>query len=508
MKTNALDTLTAKEVRTYEELIEFMTSVWSLRACPATPFSEKAIANLCHTIASAAVDSNGIMEWNPISQRPVVGLAPPSASEQEELGSEFAKIQSLIYRYVTLCHEMLHVLVWEPLFTGAMPSPNVDTFVEMSLMGEGFCFFYSDIVLTPEIRRSFPDGEVLFTRSAASQRNFHPYRAFESIGVSDPDRILEIYLEEFSGKATELSGARGNFPSALAGRIASFYGVADVTTRRLYDVLRKFGIFDDYYARFCAPSGLPSLFNPELGALASAPRPTEYFRQLFGRGLRELAETSPEKLLRVRARRAIQTRAYFAYQLRTAIENEWYVGKIPAERRRKSIVSNVDCYIGRLESALDRLRDGGTPKQVAARMGEADRAYTEEVRRPLEKSRLWAAERQLIIPPRVPTGIGICEARRGTVTAGTAKAVLRTLIADLGKLNAAAASEESVRAIGTLATLFEDLPADDRKLLTARHFSRYVEALTAPSTIGLWSVALSDLDPAANRFREILFVYA
>lgn len=192
----------------------------------ALPFLSRlpGIENLYRTMAAVAPTRPGdpAEEWNPLSQRPHAPVPPPVSSE---LGAEITARKEAVDAFTTLCHEMLHVALWEPFFGGLWRPRSKGEFTEFALRGEGYCFFFSDIVLTRAVRVKLADGEYALERQTPSSATFAPVRAFQALGIEDPARILDVYLDAFNGQKTKLwqKKGRSDHAAALAARTYDFY---------------------------------------------------------------------------------------------------------------------------------------------------------------------------------------------------------------------------------------------------------------------------------------------
>ena len=162
--------------------------------------------NLFESFSGAAIydyHSRVEKEWNPFSQRPY--FTKHSALKDKSIFTHLEKAKNAIsILFIESAHEATHVLLWEPLFTGKCKNLTRQQFTDASLVFEGFCFWYADIIVTQTMRSRLPDGELAHARSAVSLANFHPFRAFKAIGINDHEKILDIYMQSFAGGITEL----------------------------------------------------------------------------------------------------------------------------------------------------------------------------------------------------------------------------------------------------------------------------------------------------------------
>src|SRR5207302_1076666 len=150
-----------------------------------------------------------------------------------------------------------------------------------------------------------------------------------TIGIKSLDKILEIYMYAFAGLKTELQAADEPLAESLAHRITDFYSISIKPLRRLYVSLKRAGIFTDFQEEFCSMPGLPSLLSQHALSELEAGGVMDYCRRLYRRGFHEVGKLTPSHLERVKYRRALQTRAYFSFQLRHLMKHEWV---LPAKR--------------------------------------------------------------------------------------------------------------------------------------------------------------------------------
>lgn len=475
--------------RDWKELLHFFISGeipddLELDCIEDSPEIRKLLASL--PVWSPSVDlgtPDRLEEWNPFSQRPVLSATP---REDRAWGDEFLAAEQFFRSFIMMAHEALHILLWEPFFAGSLSISSSKQFIGMSLCAEAFCFFHSDIVLTRKIRETLPDGEVVFSRSSVSSRNFHPYRAFRAIGVSKPDRILDLYLEAFSGERTGLLNSRDPFASSLCDRIYKFYAVSRPPLERLYQVLRATGIFDEFRTRFCSMEGLPALLPSSVQALASEGLPKDYIRAVFKKGLKALGRLPEETVQAVRRRRMIQVRAYFTFQLRYVLEKGLHSPTL-SPRRQRSLLAAIESYLSQLQTALACF---GKPRDQIRYLREADRYYEASLQAPLSKQNLWVSRRELIFPRRLSGTVGSGSPRK---EARIAAHLLQELAVDLSQ----------ARGPTRRRVLLEQI----RSIAASGASGKSTAWLTDPGLLSRWSVRLGALSPSGGRFREVLFEY-
>ena len=487
-------------------IIQFLQSV---------PGFTRILASL--SSVAPAVPDTADEEWNPLSQRP---HAPrPPLPQSDELGVEVSALKEAIEAFTTLAHEVMHVGVWEPFFVGHWCPKNVRQFRDFSLMAEGFCYFYTDVVVSGCVRVRFPDGEFALERLTPSNQYFHPVRAFDALEIKDRSKILDIYLEGFRGGQTQLWQSRsGNrFAAYLARQAYEFYAGSLGYLDELYVALNTFGCFGEFYRRFCAISALPSLASKDL--LATKLPTKDYFSLYFTQGLQHLATLDTRDLLQVRMRRMLQTRAYYGLQVRWLLKSDCVLSKSLKSTQRQRLGVHTEKYLQRLEAGLHALAKTSA-RQIHEQIADADRFYETHVRTPIGRHDVWVGHRWLIAPRR---GQGFISATTSVGTAARQKTTSapRTLQIQLLKTIAFVVEDLSCRmsqsktiadrstllaSIAHLSRLGAACTTTNQKQLTS--ISRQLqEALAQQPVLATWSLPLVSVDPKENKFRELLFSY-
>jgi len=257
-----------------------------------------------------------VKEWNPISQR--VYYSNRFLNEKKSWTNVFDSTVSHIGRFVEMSHEASHILALEPFFCGYGQKMSQQEFIDFYYLSEGYCFWYADIIVTRKLRTKLPNGEFVLNRSAVSQGQFHPYRAFEVLKIKDPIKILEVYLDAFYGERTALYDHQNKpFVKDLFARFGHFYVNSIKNIKALKKEFDAMGIFTEFKKRFWDIEGLPCLLDESVIDFSD---PRYYFYLLYAKGMKGLEKTSTKLLRRVRIRRAIQTRAYHVWTLRHALK--------------------------------------------------------------------------------------------------------------------------------------------------------------------------------------------
>ncbi len=440
-------------------------------------------------------------EWNPLSQRP---HSPLPATASDGLGHELRTLKTAVDAFTTLAHEMMHVALWEPYFIGRWRPRGRQSFVEFSLMAEGYCFFFSDVVVSGAIRVRLPDGEYALERRTAENAFFHPARAFQALGIEDREEILDVYLEGFRGRKTRLWQPRGGsaYAASLADQVHEFYDDTLLPLHDLHAAIESFQGISEFHRRFCRIPGLPTFLGdaaPDGGDFK------EYFAEFYRTGLTTLDALEDVAIDRIRQRRMLQMRAYYALQVRWLLGDGVMVARgLPAAARRK-VQTHVANYLNGLERLLKDLGKRADPLPKEA-LQTLDAAYDDQVRDRLVAHDAWVGKRWMLVPRRA--GGSICVAEPPTLEGREARIKLLQLSAYL--VNELMRRVRTSETIAERAALMEQitriaaLGADAKASFALRRLGK---ELMRPLVRGVWSVPMASFDPAGNQFRELVFSY-
>jgi hypothetical protein len=514
-----IETESLKSLKTYHDILSCLTKSGVSLAKksspnPKLPYVEavEGLENLYRSLSSvaparpAAVDE----EWNPLSQRPHSPL-PPAVGK--ELGAEITALKEAVDAFTTLSHEMMHVALWEPFFTGKWRPRNRTQFRNYSLMAEGYCFFFSDIIVSRLVRVQFADGEFALARQTPSNALFHPMRAFEALAITDNKEILDIYLNGFIGKKTILkdSAHASSLVSSLAGRIHEFYKGTLGYLNDMHEVFLEIGVLDEFYQRFCKIPSLPTFLIEEDAQLAKGPDFAPFFRTFFRRGQRHLGHLSEVQITSIRWRRMLQTRAYYAMQVRWFLLEGRFVAKKWQVATSKRVLGHVDSYLDTVEVLLKELsRDPS--RSPLQQMAEIDRSYDQDVRHVFIKHDVWAGHRWLIVPKRAG---GLVSIFRDSKLEGKAAKInlLRTVAFVIDELTRDMKTSQTVENRVEILAEIEKMSAigagcrtRSSKLLMALEKKLSI-ALMQPIIRQAWSLPLAGFNPRQNLYRELAFSY-
>jgi hypothetical protein len=435
-----------------------------------------------------------VQDWNPVSQRAFVDRPTTPAPALIRTVAEAAQV---VDAFVIDVHESLHVLLLEPFFTGHVSLARRSTFEELYLSTEGFAFWYCDFVLTPKLRMALPHGELLYSRDSVSSPRFSPEAALHSAGLTDHSTTLGLYVDAFCGRRTELLGHPSIRVDSLARDICRFYFNWRKPVLNLHAYFRETGVVTELFRRFCAVPGLPS--TSEADVLARAATDVRGYLETFRmRGIPALRTLGPARLAAVRARRMVQTRAYFGLTLRHVLATGTYFSanrSRPSPAEADELVARLDDYLDLLESTLRGSLVRGDLDAVARDVRKADGWYRRLVRSPLRARALWSSERRYAHDlMRLGLGVrrfGVHDLRR--VRTADLQFVGKLLLESLTRApSRAAASLDAVRQLSTVTAARSE----------RERIARFRAVLTSPAVAPLWAVPLASIDPERNRFRE------
>jgi hypothetical protein len=428
------------------------------------------------------------------------------------------QIIASVGRFVEIAHESMHILLWEPYFVGHGEYPiTKESFSNLSLSFEGFCFWYTDIVLTKQLRERFTDGEFILHRNAVSQPGFHPYRAFKAIGISHPTDILEIYANIFSGnKNTPIYKNRKKlFVGDLLSRFGNFYLSTMQPISLLYKELKTMKFFSEFRSRFCVV-GLPSLLPQEILSHNWQNDPSGYCKRIYTHGLKTIHRLSQSDLKRIQLRRKIQTRAYHAYTLLSALERDRVISTDETHFSRFKLMDHIRDYINELENGLKILLDSKSNAKVNSAILFADSNYQKKICNYSEKHSLWMSGREFILPSlskkfnhfgKILETPSISLQEINTLTKHALRLSNRYLEQILTKRTD---NQDDVRVRLKVAKLIQSVPTK-KDQTSGREYSKWRSAFNSlvldQRFIQLWSIPINGCSPLYNKFRDLNFVY-
>ena len=332
---------------------------------------------------------------------------------------------------------------------------------------------------------------------------FIPYRAFEILGETDENKILKIYLSAFQGIPSKLTRTkkRSPFIAGLSERLYLFYNVSVKPVQGLYNVMDEIGIFAEFYERFCSVPNIPTFLSPQLFQCSKNRTRDDFFLQIYNNELKQIENLSPMIAKRVNLRRSLQTRAYFAFQLQMILQKHSIISLGRSQFSSKELATSVRIYIDMLEKALRALCHNESVISVMRNMNVADTYYEKNVRRQFLKLKLWVGTRNFLFPPREVENINIATNTPIPLSrkqrAGLSSFFLKRVHEQVRISTSLAQKEKYLQALS-------DLLKSISRSQSTRSVSKI---LASPTLLSLWSVSLSAVNPVANKFQELLFVY-
>ena len=430
----------------------------------------------------------------------------------DEFGGEITALKIAIDEFTILSHEMMHVALWEPFFSGYWRPRSRRSFREFSLMAEGFCYFFSDIIVSGAVRVRLPDGEFALDRQTPSNARFHPVRAFQALGIQNQQEILDIYIEGFSGQRTRLWQPRGtsDFASSLAAQAYNFYAGSQRYLDEMHGALTAFGGFAEFYRRFCAIPGLPTFLTEDRAKTVSIDLKA-YFSGFFRSVLPDLAALTATHVLTVRQRRMVQMRAYYALQVRWLLTENLVVASALSTAIRSKIIAELTTYLDGLEALLRQLASKNIDL-VTTSLTKLDRRYDRQVRAKFLAHDAWSGQRWLIAPRRAGGIIGLSAPYPGNDRAAkrqvsqTVAFLVEELTARMVECKAVPARSDLLQQIKRLAELGA-AGGTGSAGQTQATFRKLRMELVKSRLLPIWSVPMASFDPVQNRYRELVFSY-
>lgn len=508
---------TSSRISDYEKVLNSFRRSLEIDPLDAKKFQvgfEKKLPGFSHLVGSMSTLAvsqfrEGVYlhpEWNPFSQRAHIRHKD---IHSDALTAGFDQIFTVLTEMIELSHETSHILLWEPFLTGHWKITNRKLFIEASLCFEAYCFWYSDIIVTPHLREKMPDSEVAFSRHSVSQSQFHPDRAFKALGITDPYQILDIYLAAFLGYHSPLlTHQRNPFVRDLCRRLYTFYLNGEQQGFRFYHQLKKMGVFGDFARRFFGKKTLPSILSQHFTQINGLADPIRFVKEFARKGMRELALVSDELIQKVRMRRYLQTRAYSVHTLQYLIQNGSYIlyrsKKLPVDR----LIRKIEIYLEGIEMQLDELAKGKSVAKIRRNVQSLDQMYSQEIRSVLLKSDAWVSERVYISKDRMMKSktrvLGSAVKRKSN------QKELLEMTQYLLEMVSRMRPQVLPRVLKDEIPLMKLLAGCDLKRGPSslkRWRMAFDQLLFSREVIELWSVSLSEIDPENHRFRELPFFF-
>ncbi len=383
---------------------------------------------------------------------------------------DFLRISEIMQIYLRTARAAVAGLFWESFFSGSTLPIRAD-FPDRCRTIQAASFWLADTVVVPHIRAATPKGEILRSTDARNLYPFHPYRAFAAACVRDPGEILNHYLAGF--------GPRSSGAAELTRKVASYYAddaQKPAVARAVFTALSEAGVFGEYFARFCAHRNMPALTQEEVTP-----------RNLL-RTIQRLNHLPSATLARVKVRRALQTRAYFAVCIRHLIQSRHFFSYRPISFRH--LVAWLDSYLEDLEDLLAALCAGRGTAAVDRGLKQADLNYATTAGDTLARGQVWCGKRFCLAPALM------LNLDAPDTLAPRALQLVQNIA--MPSVNMDLWPRESMAVIAQAAQML--------KRTSPRNLGRAcADMLKMKPAATRWSVPLSSFQPEKSRFRELLF---
>lgn len=445
-------------------------------------------------------------DWNPFNQQLLLYQSDPVA---ETFEGDFTRVRNVISNFILDLHEAAHIALWEPFFLGIESVKSRQQFLEYSLAFEGACFWFTDCVCTPNLRDALPDFEIVRSRNSATS-DFLPYRALKALGADSPKETFDIYFGGIRGNKNKLFRSKNKFSLGLRTRVFQFYLGALKPLGQVYGSLESIGVFSEFQERFCLPS-LPTFLSPStLSARWTNNSLSAYCWKMLTKEMPEIHTLDSTTLQKIRLRRAIQTRSYFALSVRNVVEHHRIFttkGRWKKSDRDHSI-DLLNRYLDRLESGITKLANG-CEMEASASIAKADHIY-DQFRFHCRQKEAWVATRNYYLPALGDTrGVfGLSATNRDRKSPIYSKKycndVIKLLLQDENRR--LCIDPNRLRLAGEIASHLQNRNFKSRK--TQNKLRRLIdEAMVIPDVLKHWSVRLSDINPKRSNFLEPSFQY-
>ncbi len=445
-------------------------------------------------------------DWNPLNQQLLLFSSQPLEAKLE---SDFFEVAEGVESCNLALHEALHAALWEPFFVGKLKVKNHKQYQKLVFSFEGACFWFTDCISSAAIRDALPDNEIVRNRSSFTGL-FLPYRALRAVGAISHKQTFRIFTLAFRGEKTSIMSQSDRFARQMAKRIYGFYYNSLATTKAMHDSLKEIGVFDEFYARFCL-EGLPSLLSERALSSFVKMKLDQYSWQMIFSHIKRLDRISEDELLAIRVRRAIQTRAYFAFSLLRVIKHGLvvsYQSKWTGFDQR-NILNWVNNYLNALEFAVIALL-GHDVMSATIIIEDADKDF-EKVRKLFQKKDVWVSRRKMIYPKlggqkSFDFGIINQKSNRHKINIDRNYCLaIAEMLSFKGKqilIKDPTSLRLAVEIVERLKKLDDSSIAKDSYLLR-----RLNKAMSRPEILERWSVQLASINPQKNVFFEPSFKF-
>jgi hypothetical protein len=430
----------------------------------------------------------GYTEWNPINQRVIFY----SEMKGPRIDFRFDHSFQSFFLPLSNLHEIEHLLLFEPFYIGKLPIGSLNWFLEVYFSLEATSVWHMEHTISPALNSPFPDKERFLDRAGLTTKRYSQKRAFKNANLSS-SQTLNCYLDSFTGRRSLLVGKNDVFQFNLVSRFYGFYFESLAPLKFFYKELSEVGAFKEYYERFCNVPGLPTFLPDDFEAIESQQSLRKYCHQFFFKEIFLIDGLDKNQRNRIRVRRKLQTRAYFALSIRETLNSKNYFSTLKSRPLRKVeqdaafAKAAIQIYLDKIEDLLHQLANGAAAQKVETLSQTNDRYYEREVRNRFENSSLWISKRTQFFQARKDLQSGPIDANSLNPTRREMQSIHQILVRGL-KENSF--DSEQMSSIGSNFDL-----------------SNWKDRITSPDLAPIWSRKLSDCQPLKNRFSELLFVF-
>jgi len=473
-----------------------LSNLESYRNFPALPQFIKTISdvNIHSLYDNDLFNEHSALEWNPFFQRlPIVSFGNHTNTQKT-----FHLMHHLAQSVLLMVHEAYHLFALEPFFSGNLNFEKYADFKNFMLLNEAFCFWISDLIAAQEMQLRYPNNELIFNRSGISEPHFNPWHTLKNIGVKNKTEALDIYLRAFTSHETPLINGKSADCLALKNRFYLFDSKSPSKVKSFYTELRTIGVFSEFYDRFCIPARDITLLSLRPVDL-SISELIKYFKSFKKTSDLDLSKIKQDMVKKVKQRRKIQTAAYSAYSLLSAISRGRTT--IP-EKYHRAIRKNIEIYLDQLELAINTL----AASRLASKkiFNEANIFYSINIKGTLINSDAYMTQILRILPEADSSLLFKGILSLNTNFKSSEIQSLRRFLLKLGNrsINNSKCFDKVSEALSLVCKLSIEKNSANRRTI-----NKINNILLSGPVIGQWSIFLGSIDPECGNYREILFKY-
>ena len=254
----------------------------------------------------------------------------------------------------------------------------------------------------------------------------------------------------------------------------------------------------EFQKRFCEVPGIPTLLSSKGLKSFSDKDPEKYLIHFWKNEIPRFKSINEITLTAVRYRRKIQTRAYFAFVVKSIIGKKLFFcgsGKSIKATEIKFIIDALSEYLNQLETALVEELAENKLEEARRKVEFADQFYSKRILKFFKKENIWVSERRYF-NDLMSLGLGTRKFGSHDLNEAHEKDVhfISGLILE-------AIRKQPTQTESFLANLHQ-LGLVSTQKTPAKRAQAFRMFLNAKNIAPLWSVSLAEIDPEQNRFRE------